>query len=239
MSGRSPANYCEMQPIRRDVRFARPYENIIMHSPIIAGLDEAGRGPLAGPVVAGACILPCEMRKRDSFGWTPVMDDDCVIGDSKQLSEEQRERAFAWITAHCAFGIGMSSAQDIDQVGILEATNAAMQKALDELKMKQEPTYLLIDGRDAFWFDYPHSSVIKGDSLEPCIAAASILAKVTRDRLMIEHDSAFPHYGFAAHKGYGAVEHFAAIEKHGPCELHRQSFLKKFFERQQVLTPSS
>jgi ribonuclease HII len=168
-------------------------------------------------------------------GWSPFAQKpeiDCLIGDSKQLSEEQRETAFNWITTHCAFGIGMSSAQEIDELGILGATERAMQTAVKELASKQTPTYLLVDGRDAFWFDYPHSSVIRGDSLEPAIAAASIIAKVTRDRLMKEHHETFPHYGFAQHKGYGSTVHMDALKEHGPCALHRQSFLKNFFARQ-------
>ncbi|OIO53622.1 ribonuclease HII [Candidatus Peregrinibacteria bacterium CG1_02_54_53] len=180
---------------------------------VIAGIDEAGRGALAGPVVAGACILPA--------GIPPPR----FIRDSKQLTPAIREQAFAWIAAHCAFGYGIVQATFIDSNGILPATERAMQEAVVMLTTKKHPTYLLVDGRDTFWFDYPHSAIINGDALEPCIAAASIVAKVTRDRLMIELDSTFPMFGFAVHKGYGTPQHIAAITTTGPSPVHRQTFL--------------
>lgn len=185
-----------------------------MVSPIIVGIDEAGRGPLAGPVIAGAC-LDCPIFP--SF----------LIKDSKQLTSEERERAFLWIEEHCTYGIGISSASEIDHIGILEATQKAMQDALAEIAKTVTPTYVLIDGRDQFWFDYSHSSIIDGDQKEPCISAASIVAKVTRDRWMVDiaHRQC-PQYNFAKHKGYGTPEHLAALEKYGPCPLHRRSFLK-------------
>jgi ribonuclease HII len=204
-------------------------------APVIAGIDEAGRGPLAGPVVAAACVLPQMMFKRRGFGWSPFprkQARDCLIGDSKQLSEAQREEAYEWIVANCAYGVGAADASEIDMHGILIATEKAMHLALGQLKTLVTPTYLLVDGCDAFWFDHPHSSVIRGDSLECCIAAASIIAKVTRDRMMKEWDSKWPRYGFAQHKGYGAQQHMDALREHGPCELHRQTFLKKFYERE-------
>ena len=120
----------------------------------------------------------------------------------------------------------MSSQDDVDRIGILAATEKAMQQALAMLSQKIIPTYLLVDGCDHFWFDYPHSSIIRGDDLEPSIAAASIIAKVTRDTLMIEAASRFPLYGFDRHKGYGSEEHIAMIKQHGPCALHRKSYLK-------------
>ena len=185
-------------------------------TPVIVGIDEAGRGPLAGPVVAGACVDLPELRKQP------------LIKDSKQLTPGEREEAFAWITMHCTWGMGIASAEDIDAVGILEATQKAMQEALAEIAKNRTPTYILIDGRDHFWFDYSHSSIIKGDEKEPCISAASIIAKVTRDRWMVDSAAReFPHYGFAVHKGYGTPEHLAAIKKYGPCPLHRRTFLKK------------
>jgi len=184
-------------------------------SAIIAGIDEAGRGALAGPVVAGACILPTGI---------PLPR---FIRDSKKLTPELREEAFAWITAHCAYGAGIVEAAFIDRYGILPATEKAMQEAVAALAEKRRPTYLLVDGRDKFWFDYPHTAIIDGDNIEPCIAAASIVAKVTRDRLMVELDRTFPGFGFAIHKGYGVPEHFAAIAKTGTCAIHRQSFLRK------------
>jgi ribonuclease HII len=188
-------------------------------------------------VVAAACVLPMELYKRRPFGWSPFprkQTPDYLIGDSKQLTEAQREEGYAWITAHCAYGIGMSDAADIDAHGILIATEKAMHLALGQLKMHTEPTYLLVDGCDAFWFDYPHSSVIRGDSLESCIAAASIIAKVTRDRFMKEQDRTWPQYGFGQHKGYGAQQHLEAIREYGTCGLHRQTFLRKFYERETV-----
>lgn len=180
---------------------------------VIAGIDEAGRGALAGPVVAGACIL---------LEATPLPP---FIRDSKQMTPEMREEAFMWIAAHCVYGAGIVEAAFIDAYGILAATERAMQRAIAALAQTIQPTYLLVDGRDKFWFDYPHSAIINGDALEPCISAASIVAKVTRDRLILQLDGTFPQYGFAAHKGYGTPEHFAAITAHGPCLLHRRTFL--------------
>jgi len=181
---------------------------------ITAGIDEAGRGPLAGPVVAAACILPTGTT-APSF-----------IRDSKALEANQREEAFAWVQEHCCVGIGLSSASFIDRFGILAATERAMQQAVSMLALAKRPTYLLVDGRDKFWFDYPHSSIIKGDTLEPCISAASIIAKVTRDHMMREADKAFPGYGFVRHKGYGSEEHYAMLRKLGMCAIHRKSFTR-------------
>jgi ribonuclease HII len=158
---------------------------------------------------------------------------DCLIGDSKMLSEEQRETAYAWIVTHCAYGVASVSADDIDAFGILAATERAMQEAVRMLAARVTPGYLLVDGKDAFWFDYPHSSVVRGDSSEPCIAAASIIAKVTRDRWMKRQALLFPQYGFDKHKGYGSDMHREAIRVHGPCALHRKSFLSR------VLAPLS
>lgn len=184
-------------------------------SAIIAGIDEAGRGALAGPVSAGACILP-EGIPLPRF-----------IRDSKELTPELREEAFAWIAAHCTYGFGTAEAAFVDSHGILAATERAMQEAVKALAEKAKPTYLLVDGRDKFWFDYPHSAIIDGDRLEPCISAASIVAKVSRDRMMVEFDHTFPGYGFKVHKGYGTPEHFTAISTMGPCAIHRQTFLRK------------
>lgn len=182
---------------------------------IIVGLDEAGRGPLAGPVVAGACVFTGKLTRNHR------------IRDSKQMREEEREAAYAWIVEHCVWGVGMSGSDIIDSFGILEATERAMHQALSLVEKQVTPTYLLIDGRDHFWFDYPSSRIIRGDSSEVCISAASIIAKVTRDRLMVAAAAEFPVYGFEQHKGYGTSDHFAAIQKLGPCSLHRQTFLKK------------
>ncbi len=183
---------------------------------LIAGVDEAGRGSLAGPVVAAACILP-DLRRF------PV-----PIGDSKQMTEEERSVSFDWLIKNCIHGIGLMEASKIDRIGILAANEIAMQEAVRQVAAIHRDLYLLIDGRDKFWFDHPHSSIVRGDQSEQCIGAASILAKVTRDRHMVSLDSKFPQYGFAKHKGYGTPEHFAAIEKHGMCEIHRRSFLSRF-----------
>ncbi|TSC79389.1 MAG: ribonuclease HII [Candidatus Peregrinibacteria bacterium Gr01-1014_25] len=141
------------------------------------------------------------------------------------MTPEERDEAFAWIEKRCTFGIGIVGADVIDAHGILTATETAMQQAVAQIATVRRPTYLLVDGRDKFWFDYPHSSVIDGDVLEPCIAAASIVAKVTRDRLLQDMASTFPGYGFEQHKAYGTAEHFAAINRLGPCPTHRRTFL--------------
>src|SRR3989338_6190929 len=139
---------------------------------VIAGIDEAGRGALAGPVVAAACILKANLipRKTPFISWSPVRTERqqgfCLIADSKKLSPEQREESLLWIKANCVFGVGMTPAADIDQIGILGATERAMQEAVHNLAKILKPTYLLVDGRDKFWFDYPHSSIIRGDRSE-------------------------------------------------------------------------
>ncbi len=203
----------------------------------IAGIDEAGRGSVAGPVVAGACLVPCGLfRRRRSFPcWSPFKrrrELDCFIADSKLLSPEERERTFDWIAQHCAFGVGIVSETIIDERGIMFANQTAMLLALEDLRAKADVASLLIDGRDPYRFPLPHRSVIRGDMLHPQIAAASIVAKVTRDRLMRERSADHPLYGFDRHKGYGTPEHLAAIEKHGVCALHRKTFLRMLLENQ-------
>ena len=206
---------------------------------ILAGIDEAGRGALAGPVFAGACVITSSLTQKEKpfRHWVPKdrSKKSCMIADSKKLSADEREEAFRWISENCSYGIGSAEASDIDTLGILGATEKAMQRALSALQKIVMPTYLLIDGRDHFWFDIPKSSVIRGDSLEPTIAAASILAKVSRDRWMTNVDTQFPEYGFAMHKGYGTPEHTEAIRTHSTCALHRQSFLKNVLGRR--ITP--
>jgi len=203
-------------------------------------MDEAGRGAVAGPVVAGACVIPCELfRTRYAWPrWSPFKKKprhDVLIADSKLLSSDEREIAFAWISATCAFGVGVVSAFVIDKRGILSATNQAMLLALEDLRSKTHVDALLIDGRDRFRFPLPHQSVIRGDMLHPEIAAASIVAKVRRDRMMCEESVRFPLYGFHRHKGYGTPEHLAIIEEHGPCTLHRKTFLRATLENQERL----
>lgn len=191
--------------------------NMTTECTAVAGIDEAGRGAFAGPVVAGACILPASGRIHP------------LIKDSKALSPLQREKAFVWIAKHCVFGVGRAEAEEVDAIGIIGATEKAMQQAVAMLAQKTLPTYLIIDGRDKFWFDYPHSSVINGDRLEPCISAASIVAKVMRDRWMVEYAKTFSQYGFEGHKGYGAPSHIQAIQTHGPCLLHRRTFIRRLW----------
>lgn len=186
---------------------------------LVAGVDEAGRGCLAGPVVAAACVLPNDAA-YDAISPAPR------IADSKILMPEEREAAYTWITAHCAYGIGSADAAMIDRSGILTATERAMQDAVAVLAKTVTPIALLVDGRDYFWFDYPVIRIVRGDQSERCIAAASILAKVTRDRMMVAHAADFSAFGFDAHKGYGTPEHRSAIARFGPCPLHRRTFLR-------------
>jgi ribonuclease HII len=187
---------------------------------MIVGIDEVGRGALAGPVVAAACVLP----EATHF---PVL-----ITDSKQMTPAEREESFVWLTQHCIFGIGSANAQTVDQIGIVASTEIAMQHAVAEVAKVCSDLYLLVDGRDGFWFDWPHSSIIHGDELEPAIGAASIIAKVTRDHLMVRAATAYKEYGFDTHKGYGAPSHLTAIRKHGPSAFHRKSFLRRVLEGQ-------
>lgn len=179
----------------------------------ICGVDEAGRGPLAGPVYAAAVILPPDLEIPG-------------LNDSKKLSEKKREELFDIITANAvAYGIGTASAREIDEINILQATFLAMKRAIDALPVKAD--YALIDGNRMPPLDTEAETIIKGDAKCPSIAAASILAKVSRDRYMYELDRELPQYQFAKHKGYGTALHYECIEKYGISEHHRLSFLKK------------
>lgn len=181
---------------------------------LIAGVDEAGRGPLAGPVCAAAVILPKDLLIPG-------------LNDSKKLTEKKRDELYDIILEKAeAYSIAMASEQEIDEVNILQATFLAMRRALDGLAIR--PDLALIDGNRETDFGLPVKTVVKGDSLSANIAAASILAKVTRDRLMEEYDKQYPEYGFAVHKGYGTKRHYAALDEHGQCPIHRKSFLKKY-----------
>lgn len=182
----------------------------------IAGLDEAGRGALAGPVVAAAVILPMDSPQR-----LKALDG---VNDSKQLTAKKRERLYTLIIANVlSFGIGSTPAGDIDEIGIIPATKQAMLSALDQLDPPAE--FLLIDGRIRLKnISLRQQSIIRGDGKSFSIAAASILAKVTRDRIMVELDGRYPQYGFARHKGYGTEFHRAAITRLGPTPEHRMSF---------------
>ena len=174
----------------------------------IAGVDEAGRGPLAGPVFAAACILPKGL----------VLPS---LNDSKQLSEKQREFLFNKLQGSM-FGIGEASVEEIDQINILQATFLAMQRAVKALT--KTPDYILVDGNCAPDFGIATKTIVEGDALSVSIAAASVLAKVSRDRRMRELAQKWPEYGFEQHKGYGTEKHLAMLEKWGPCPIHRRSF---------------
>lgn len=182
----------------------------------VAGLDEAGRGPLAGPVVAAAVILPLS-----DF-------DECLtrfagVRDSKQVTEQKREHLYEVIMRHAlAIGIGIGSVEMIDEINILQATKYAMRVALTQLAIL--PHALLLDAVNLPEIELPQRSIIKGDECSLSIAAASIIAKVTRDRMMIQLDKEYPVYGFAQHKGYGTEAHLAALRQHGACPHHRRSF---------------
>ncbi len=177
----------------------------------IAGVDEAGRGPLAGPVVAAACILPHDFYMNE-------------IDDSKRLNLEQREKMFDILMKQpgVCYGIGIIEALIIDQVNILQATLQAMAAAVSVLKEK--PDLIFIDGIHKPSIEIPCHSIIKGDRLSQSIMAAAIIAKVTRDRQMIDFDKEYPQYGFSYHKGYPTPQHLEALDKWGPCPLHRKSF---------------
>ena len=184
---------------------------------VICGVDEAGRGPLAGPVCAAAVILPPHVRIPG-------------LNDSKKLSDKRRRELFPVICEQAlAYGIAFATEQEIDEINILQATFLAMERALAQLKIR--PDLVLIDGNRQRDFGLPVKTVVKGDSLSANIAAASVLAKVTRDDFMVRQAEQFPEYGFEIHKGYGTKAHYAALEQYGPCPIHRKTFLKKFYEQ--------
>lgn len=190
------------------------YEYQYAQAGFVCGIDEVGRGPLAGPVVAGAVILPkdCEIL---------------YLNDSKQLSEKKREELYDIIMEKAqATGIGYASPERIDEINILNATYEAMREAIGRLSVK--PDILLNDAVSIPEVKIRQVPIIKGDAKSVSIAAASIIAKVTRDRLMVEYDSIFPEYGFASNKGYGAAAHIEALKKYGPTPIHRKSFIGHF-----------
>ena len=188
-----------------DIYYEKGYE-------YIAGVDEVGRGPLAGPVCAAAVILPKGM----------VIDG---VNDSKKLSEKKREKLYEDIIKNAvAYSVAFVEPSVIDEINIRMATHKAMQKAVSDLKVKAD--FLLVDGNDRIAFDGIESEyVVKGDARFECIAAASIVAKVTRDRYMVEMDSVYPHYGFAKNKGYGTKEHMLGIREYGITDIHRKTFI--------------
>ncbi len=182
---------------------------------VICGVDEAGRGPLAGPVCAAAVILPEHLEIPG-------------LTDSKKLTDKKRRELFPLIQEQAvAYGIGLASQEEIDEINILQATFLAMERALSQLDVR--PDMVLIDGNRERDFGVPVQTVIKGDSLSANIAAASILAKVTRDNLMVELAKQYPQYGFEIHKGYGTKAHYEALRQYGASPIHRRSFLKKFY----------
>ncbi len=192
------------------------YEETYASSGPVCGIDEAGRGPLAGPVMAGAVILP---------------SDHMILGlnDSKKLSPKKREELYAIIMREAAaVGVGSESPETIDQINILQADYRAMRTAIGKLALK--PGILLNDAVTIPDVQIPQVAIIHGDALSVSIAAASIVAKVTRDRLMIEYDRLYPEYGFARNKGYGTAEHIAALKKYGPCPIHRKTFITHFID---------
>lgn len=182
---------------------------------LICGIDEAGRGPLAGPVCAAAVILP----------------EHCVIpglNDSKKLSDKRRRELFPIIQESAlAYSVAFASEMEIDEINILQATFLAMKRALNALSL--HPDYVLIDGNQETDFGVPAKTIVRGDSLSANIAAASILAKVTRDDWMIRLSKEYPGYGFEIHKGYGTKAHYEALDKMGACPAHRRTFLKKYY----------
>ena len=192
----------------------REYEDTYAACTYICGIDEAGRGRLAGPVVAAAAVLP----------------KDCQIlylNDSKKLSEKKRDLLFDEIKEKAVtYGVGIVSPQVIDEINILQATYEAMRQAISQLKVT--PEILLNDAVTIPGVDIMQVPIIKGDAKSVSIAAASILAKVTRDRMMAEYDQIYPEYGFAKHKGYGTAAHIAALKEYGPCPIHRRTFIKNF-----------
>ncbi len=190
----------------------KEYERKYASFSYICGIDEVGRGPLAGPVVAGAVILPRDCRIL-------------YLNDSKQLSEKKREELYEVIMENAvSTGLGFVSPERIDEINILQATYEAMRQAIG--KLEKEPDLLLNDAVTIPGVEIRQVSIIKGDAKSVSIAAASIIAKVTRDRLMVQYDEIYPEYGFASNKGYGAAAHLEALKKYGPTPIHRRSFLK-------------
>lgn len=204
----------KLQAERERLEKMKEYEHTYAACTAICGVDEAGRGPLAGPVVAGAVILPkdCEIL---------------FLNDSKKLSEKRREELLLEIQEKAeAWNVGIVGPDVIDDINILQATYEAMRQAIAGLSVK--PELLLNDAVMIPGVETMQMPIIKGDAKSVSIAAASILAKVTRDRMMMEYDILFPMYGFAKHKGYGTPAHIAAIREFGPCPIHRRSFIKNF-----------
>lgn len=204
----------KLQAERERLEKMKVYEQGYEAQTPVCGIDEAGRGPFAGPVVAGAVILPrdCEIL---------------YLNDSKKLSEKRREALFEEIKEKAvAWNVGVVGPDRIDQINILKATYEAMAMAVKGLSV--QPEVLLNDAVTIPQIAIPQVPIIKGDAKSVSIAAASILAKVTRDHMMVEYDQIFPEYSFAKHKGYGTAAHIAALKEHGPCPIHRRTFIKNY-----------
>lgn len=208
--------YDKLQKELERIESIKKYEKEYESCGYICGIDEVGRGPLAGPVVAGAVILPKDCKIL-------------YINDSKKLSAAKREELYDVIMKEAvAVGIGMASPKRIDEINILQATYEAMREAISKLRV--QPDILLNDAVTIPKVDIRQVPIIKGDAKSISIGAASIVAKVTRDRLMVEYDKYLPEYGFASNKGYGSAEHIEALKKFGPSPIHRASFIKNFVE---------
>lgn len=204
----------KLEKERLRLKSMRVYEEEYGQYNYICGIDEAGRGPLAGPVVAGAVILPSD-------------EEILYLNDSKKLSEKRREALYTEIMEKAvAVGVGIIGPERIDEINILRATYEAMRQAVSKLSVK--PDILLNDAVTIPEVDIRQVPVIKGDAKSVSIAAASIIAKVTRDRMMVEYENLYPGYGFASNKGYGAAKHIAALKEIGPCVIHRKTFIKNF-----------
>lgn len=206
----------KLEQEKQRIETLKVYEKKYEDLGFVCGIDEAGRGPLAGPVVAGAVILPADSQ----ILW---------LNDSKQLSQKKREELYDVIMKEAiSVGVGYASPARIDEINILQATYEAMREAVSKLSVV--PQILLNDAVTIPALKLPQVPIIKGDAKSVSIAAASIIAKVTRDRLMEEYDKIMPEYGFASHKGYGSKSHIEAIKTYGPSPIHRKSFIKNFIE---------
>lgn len=212
MTGKLKGERLEKELAR--LKAMQEYEDTYAACTAICGVDEAGRGPLAGPVAAGAVILPKDCRIL-------------YLNDSKKLSEKRREELFLEIQEKAvAWKVGFAGPERIDEINILQATYEAMRQAVQGLSVR--PDLLLNDAVTIPGLGVMQVPIIRGDAKSVSVAAASILAKVTRDHLMLEYDRLYPEYGFAKHKGYGTAAHIAALKEYGPCPIHRRSFIKKF-----------
>ena len=195
----------------------KAYEKKHSSFALICGIDEAGRGPFAGPVAAGAVILDLTDPDKEIL----------YLNDSKKLSEKKREQLYKEIKEKAvAIGIGLVDNHEIDEINILQATYKAMRLAISSLPVR--PDFILADAVHIPDIDIPQEGIIKGDAKSVSIAAASIVAKVTRDHIMLEYDKLYPEYGFASHKGYGTKAHIEALKKYGPLDIHRKTFIKKY-----------